>query len=136
LRFLEIRPAGFHNGTKAEWALRAATVAVRIPAGETPRKESTGTGQITDVDSVRFPEENLWVFPTDNDNPAGVLNNEIDQTFVPKAEVSPPASGKFDSWRENLVAVLRSLSFRTFPERIPPADKAPRYRPWRDPGGI
>lgn len=84
------------------------------------------TGQITDVDSVRFPEEKSRVFPTDNDIPAGVLNNEIDRTFVPKAEVPLPAAGNFDSWRKNLVTGLRDLSFRTFPERIPPADKAPR----------
>ncbi len=84
------------------------------------------TGPIVDVDDVRFPEEELRAFPTDNDIPAGVLNNEIDRRFVPKASVPLPASGKFDAWRKDLMAGLRKLPFRTFPERIPPADKAAR----------
>ena len=40
------------------------------------------SGPVTDVDDVRFPEEDLRTFPTDADIPRGVLNNEIDQTFV------------------------------------------------------
>jgi hypothetical protein len=84
------------------------------------------TGPVADVEDIRLPEENLRTFPTDNDIPPGVLNNEIDRTFVPQAEVALPASGEFDAWRGKLLTGLRTLSFRVFPERIPPADKAPR----------
>ena len=89
------------------------------------------SGPVTDVDDVRFPEEDLRTFPTDADIPRGVLNNEIDQTFVPVAKVRLPSRGQFDSWRQDLVTKLRTLSFRTFPERIPAADKAPRPNRYR-----
>ena len=90
-----------------------------------------GQRPVTDVDDVRFPEEDLRTFPTDADIPRGVLNNEIDQTFVPVAKVDLPSRGQFDSWRQDLVTKLRTLSFRTFPERIPAADKAPRPNRYR-----
>ncbi|MCI0537294.1 MAG: acetylxylan esterase [Verrucomicrobiales bacterium] len=86
---------------------------------------------VTDVEEKRFAEEELRTFPTDKDIPAGVLNNEIDRTFVPLAQVSLPSPGQFTSWRENLLKQLQELSFRTFPERIPPADKAPRPNEYR-----
>ena len=86
---------------------------------------------VTDVDDVRFPEEQLRTFPTDADIPRGVLNNEIDQTFVPVARSPLPSRGQFDSWRQELVTKLRMFSFRTFPERIPAADKAPRPNRYR-----
>jgi prolyl oligopeptidase family protein len=44
------------------------------------------SGPVKDVDEARFPEEDLRTFPADADIPHGVLNNEIDQTFVPVAE--------------------------------------------------
>ena len=81
---------------------------------------------VTDANFERFPEEDLRTFPTDNDLPKDVLNNVIDQTFVPQAEVPLPAPGQFEAWREKLLGRLRSLSFRTFPDRIPASDKAPR----------
>ena len=86
---------------------------------------------VADVDDVRFPEEDLRTFPTDADIPQGVFNNEIDKTFVPVAEVRLPSPGQFDSWRQVLLTKLRTLSFRTFPERIPAADKAPRPNRYR-----
>ena len=89
------------------------------------------SGPVTDVDDVRFPEENLRTFPADADIPRGVLNNEIDQTFVPVAKVRLPSRDQFDSWRDELINKLRTFSFRTFPERIPPADKAPRPNRYR-----
>ncbi|MCW5981145.1 MAG: acetylxylan esterase [Bryobacteraceae bacterium] len=86
-------------------------------------------GEVADVDDVRIPEEDLRAFPTDDDIPKGFLNNEIDRRFVSKAQVPLPATGNYDAWRNKLLSGLRDLSFRTFPERIPPADKAPRlYR--------
>ena len=92
------------------------------------KKESA---PVTDVDDVRFPEEDLRTFPTDADIPRGVLNNEIDQSFVAAAKVDLASRGQFDSWRQDLVTRLRTLSFRTFPERIPAADKAPRPNRYR-----
>ena len=89
------------------------------------------SGPVTDVDDIRLPEEDLRTFLTDADIPRGVLNNEIDQTFVPVAKVRLPSRGQFDSWRQDLVTELRTLSFRTFPERIPAADKAPRPNRYR-----
>src|SRR5262249_40275216 len=92
------------------------------------RKDS---GPVMDVDDVRFPEEDLRTFLTDADIPRGVLNNEIDQTFVPVAKVGLPSHSQFASWRQDLVTRLRTLSFRTFPGRIPAADKAPRPNRYR-----
>jgi cephalosporin-C deacetylase-like acetyl esterase len=83
-------------------------------------------GPVTDVEEERIPEVMLRTFPTDEDIPEDVLNDVIDHSFVPLAKVSLPAAGEFESWRANLLQQLRDLSFRTFPERIPPADKAPR----------
>ncbi|MCI0540418.1 MAG: hypothetical protein L0Z50_34885, partial [Verrucomicrobiales bacterium] len=88
-------------------------------------------GPVTDVEEERFTEENLRTFPTDEDIPKDALNNVIDQSFVPAAKVSLPASGEFESWRAKLLRQLRESSFRTFPERIPPADKAPRPDEYR-----
>jgi len=89
------------------------------------------SGPVTDVDDIRLPEEELRAFPTDADIPRGVVNNEIDKRFVPIAKVPLPSRGEFDLWRQDLVTKLRKLSFRTFPERIPPADKAPRPNQYR-----
>jgi cephalosporin-C deacetylase-like acetyl esterase len=89
------------------------------------------SGPVTDVDDVRFPEEDLRTFPTNADIPRGVVNDEIDQTFVPVGQVRLPSRAQFDSWRHELVSKVRMLSFRTFPERIPPADKAPRPNRYR-----
>ena len=96
---------------------------------------------VTDVDDIRLAEEDLRTFLTDADIPRGVLNNEIDQIFVPVARVRLPPRGQFDSWRQDLVTRLRRLSFRTFPERIPAADKAPRpnryrYAEWEREEGV
>ena len=81
---------------------------------------------VTDANFERLPEEELRTFPTDNDLPKDALNNVIDQTFVRQAEVSLPAPSEFKAWREKLLGRLRSLSFPTFPDRIPASDKAPR----------
>ncbi|MEW5980539.1 MAG: acetylxylan esterase [Acidobacteriota bacterium] len=83
-------------------------------------------GPVSDADFERIPEPELRTFAQDEDLPKDALNNVIDQTFVPQAQVSLPALGQFDSWRETLLGRLRRLSFPTFPDRIPPSDKAPR----------
>ena len=86
---------------------------------------------VTDVEEERFPEEKLRVFPTDADIPKDVLNHVIDESFVPVAKVSVPPAGEFEPWRAQKLQQLRELSFRTFPGRIAPADKAPRPDEYR-----
>jgi hypothetical protein len=81
---------------------------------------------VVDVGSERIPEEELRTFPTDDLLPRDAINGAIDQVFVTKAQIALPAAGEFDRWRKDLLDRLRALSFRTFPERIPPSDKAPR----------
>jgi dienelactone hydrolase len=68
-----------------------------------------------------IPPEKLRVFPADSDLPADPLNATIDEHFVPVAQVEPPKEGEFKPWRRSLEAELRRVTFRCFPERIPPA---------------
>jgi dienelactone hydrolase len=70
-----------------------------------------------------IPPEKLRVFPTDADLPADELNTTIDEHFVPVADVKLPAAGQFDSWKRDLLAELRRVSFRPLPERVAPARK-------------
>jgi hypothetical protein len=65
--------------------------------------------------------ERLRVFPTDADLPADELNTTIDRHFVPMAKLDPPAPGQFETWKADILAELRRISFRAFPDRIPPA---------------
>jgi len=68
-----------------------------------------------------IPPETLRVFREDQDIPEDELNTSIDRHFVPIAEVQLPKQGKFDSWRAGLLAELRRVTFRGFPDRIPRA---------------
>jgi len=68
-----------------------------------------------------IPINKLQVFPEDSDIPKDELNTTIDEHFVPVEKVAPPKKGAFDSWKSNLLAELRRITFRYFPERIPPA---------------
>jgi len=78
----------------------------------------TGSG---DNRSYPIPIDDLRVFPEDSDLPKDELNTTIDEHFVPTAEVVHPDSNSFDTWKSKLMSELRRLTFRTFPERIPPA---------------
>ena len=100
-------------------------------SGGSTRHLKKDSGPVTDVDDVRFPEEDLRAFPTDADIPRGVLNNEIDQTFVPMAEVRLPVARPVRLVAAGPRQQAAELSFRTFPERIPAADKAPRPNRYR-----
>jgi hypothetical protein len=122
LEYVTHGPAGAHNYTPD------SRMAIFKWINSHLKKDS---GPLTDVDDVRFAEGDLRTFVTDAEIPSGVLNNEIDQTFVPVAKVRLPSRGQFDSWRHDLVVKLRALTFRTFPERIPAADKAPRPNRYR-----
>ncbi len=88
----------------------------------------------SEVDLVTGPENNrrypiaaekLRVFPQDSDIPKDQLNTTIDQHFVPMAKVEPPKQGEYGAWRSKLVAELRRVTFRYFPERIPAAERGP-----------
>ncbi len=63
----------------------------------------------------------LRVFPEDSDLPADARNARIDETFVERAKLSPPAPEQWQDFKVRRLAALRALSFRPFPERIPPA---------------
>jgi dienelactone hydrolase len=75
--------------------------------------------------------ERLRVFPEDSDIPEDELNTSIDRHFVPMAKVEPPPRGEYESWKEGLVNNLRRITFRYFPERIPPAT-SPEQANWSD----
>ncbi|MCH8216905.1 MAG: prolyl oligopeptidase family serine peptidase [Planctomycetes bacterium] len=78
----------------------------------------TGSGS-----GLRHPiePERLRVFPQDADIPEDELNTTIDRHFVPMAKVDPPRRGEYRSWKAVLLAELRRVTFRCFPERIPSA---------------
>lgn len=84
------------------------------------------SGPVKDAAFEFLPEEQLRVFPEDKDLPKDARNNQIDETFVPRADVKLPEAGGFEAWQKGLLARLRDRSFRTFPERIPASDKAPK----------
>jgi hypothetical protein len=73
--------------------------------------------------------ERLRVFPDDSDIPGDELNTTIDRHFVPIARVDPPPKGKYDAWNAAILAELRRATFRSFPERIPPARLLEQVRP-------
>jgi dienelactone hydrolase len=66
--------------------------------------------------------ERLRVFPEDSDIPADELNTTIDRHFVPTARVDVPEAGAFAGWKKTLLAELRRVTFRSFPERVAPAE--------------
>jgi dienelactone hydrolase len=68
-----------------------------------------------------IPPEQLRVFPTDADIPTDEINSTIDQQFVPMATVDLPKNGQFKNWKSTLIAQLREVTFRSFPDRIPAA---------------
>jgi cephalosporin-C deacetylase-like acetyl esterase len=65
--------------------------------------------------------ERLRVFPEDSDIPSDEINTTIDQHFVPIAHVELPKKGQYETWKAAILAELHRVTFRYFPERIPPA---------------
>jgi dienelactone hydrolase len=80
---------------------------------------------VKDIDFPELPGKLLRVFPTDADIPKDVLNGQIDQTFVPRANVNLPEQGEFAKWRSALISDLRARSLRTVLPDIAPARMAP-----------
>ena len=68
--------------------------------------------------------EKLRAMATDADIPKDELNTTIDEHFVPMAKVQPPQAGGFEKWKAGLLGELRRGTFRSLPDRIPPAAKA------------
>ncbi len=68
-----------------------------------------------------IPPQSLRVFPQDTDLPPDARNGDIDREFVPLATPEPCPAGGFEAWSQKLLDRLRELTFRRFPERIPPA---------------
>lgn len=71
-----------------------------------------------------IPPERLRAFKTDADIPADQLNTKIDEHFVPLGQPGLPEEGEFAEWKGSLLAILKRLSFRSFPERVPATDVA------------
>jgi cephalosporin-C deacetylase-like acetyl esterase len=98
------------------------------------------TGPVKDAGFKLLAGKELRVFPEDKDVPKDALNGKIDETFVPRASVTLPEEGKFAAWKAGLLRDLRARSFRTIPERIPPAaagkegDRGSAFRVTTEPG--
>jgi dienelactone hydrolase len=76
---------------------------------------------VEDADYRALDGKRLRVFPDDGDLPTDALNARIDESFVPRHRPTPPAPADLVRWGDERMAELRSLAFRTFPERIPSA---------------
>lgn len=64
-----------------------------------------------DGKASRIPGRDLRVFPEDKDIPADQLNTKIDEVFVPLGKPGLPEEGKFEAWRDPLLAELKRLCF-------------------------
>jgi dienelactone hydrolase len=87
-----------------------------VPDSEVDLVAGTGRDQHHPIDPAK-----LRVFPADADLPKDELNTKIDQEFVPMATVQTPRAGEFEIWRKGLLEELHRVTFRYFPQRIPPA---------------
>ncbi len=79
--------------------------------------------------SYPIAPESLRAFPEDDDLPADERNTTIDETFVAAARVEPPPAGEFDKWKSDLLAELRRVTFRCFPDRIPAGNPTEAVEP-------
>jgi hypothetical protein len=96
------------------------------------------TGPIKDADFRPLPGKDLRVFPEDSDLPKDQINDRIDESFVPRAQVKLPDAGKFEEWKAGRMKPLRERVFRVFPERIPAAKLVPGnpHITWETESGI
>jgi dienelactone hydrolase len=83
------------------------------------------SGPVKDAEDKPIEGKQLRVFPEDSDLPKDAKNARIDESFVPVAAQEIPAAGEFDRWKNDRIEALRSLSFRSFPARIPRASPRP-----------
>lgn len=88
------------------------------PVNDTEVDLVTGNG---DEQHPIRPEE-LRVFPKDENIPSDALNGKIDEHFVEIAEPRIPTErAELPEARKRIVAKLREITFRHFPEKIPEA---------------
>ena len=80
------------------------------------------TGPVKDADDPPLPGKRLRVFPEEKDLPGDATNARIDESFVARGKPAAPAPDDWQRWRADLLAELRPVSFRTFPDRIPAAE--------------
>ncbi len=101
-------------------------------------KNDAGVVNDSEADLVTGPRNNqrhpidpnrLRVFPIDCDIPEDELNTTIDEHFVPAARVELPQKGEYETWKAAILAELRRVTFRYFPERIPPARLLEQVQP-------
>lgn len=70
---------------------------------------------VTEPDIPKFETKALRAFP--NELPKDQLNTRIDEHFVPLAKNTVPKSkSEFETWRNQKLAELKRLSFRSVPE--------------------
>lgn len=78
--------------------------------------------KVEDTEFAVIPGKDLRVFPEDKDLPKDSVNDQIDQTFVPVADVKLPAKAEdFPAWKAALMKQLRERCFRDLPEKVPAA---------------
>jgi hypothetical protein len=72
---------------------------------------------VTEPELLRFDGQQLRAFP--EDLPADELNSKIDELFVPIAtNALPKTVREYQSWREDRLAELRRLVFRSLPRKF------------------
>jgi cephalosporin-C deacetylase-like acetyl esterase len=74
---------------------------------------------VTEPQLPAFEGKQLRAFP--NELPADELNTKIDELFVPMAtNALPKTAEEFQTWRQNRLAELRRIVFRSLPEKLEP----------------
>jgi dienelactone hydrolase len=74
---------------------------------------------VTEPPLPAFEGRQLRAFP--DELPADELNTKIDELFVPMAtNALPRTAEEFQSWRQNRLAELRRIVFRSLPEKLEP----------------
>ena len=81
--------------------------------------------KVEDTEFAKIDGKSLRVFPDDADLPKDAINDKIDQTFVPVADVKLPAKPEgFAAWKKGLMKELKERCFRGWPEKVPAANLA------------
>jgi Prolyl oligopeptidase family len=70
-------------------------------------------------DSPAIERKLLRVFPEDTDLPRDHINTKIDELFVKLAKPTLPATGRFESWRRDMLDRLRKAAFAAWPATAP-----------------
>jgi cephalosporin-C deacetylase-like acetyl esterase len=87
---------------------------------EDPDAHVTGRG------AFPIKPSDLRVFPTDADLPTDQLNTRIDEVFVARGKTGLPTPETFESWRSDLLARLKNVTFGAWPSG-PPRTQVPSF---------